>query len=369
MSLLHRIHGARFSPALRQAERPSDGLRGVFTRRLIPRGALILSIPLPYVYFPHGLSSPFPLQGGGNSSETRDLLQLRRCNRQIALFPEFWTWLRRLSPDVVVGEASEEGGGGSVALSASASLRGSSPAVVTLTLSPVEAAIAICVGVRYFFASALAIPRRTRVALRLGCEGATAMDAGEIYVRSLPIAEFLRYGVEGFFQQALGDEANAHSCLEQLAWNLRDACLTYATAEEYRLIDANPSTFDEVLLAVLYIVRARVFQIPLLLDENPLRDRLVRVYSPGLDSLNHAEAHDCTAAAVVSARNRSVVVRAVRDIRAGEEITFDYSSQNYVPTDRITLLRSMRRGKRSDQSPHEIQVGEAWASRYLFNRD
>ncbi|CCW68098.1 unnamed protein product [Phytomonas sp. Hart1] len=380
MSLFHRIHGATFFPALRQRARASDGLRGVFPRRRIPRGSAILTIPLPYAYFPHGLppQGPFPsFKGGGSSHERGDFRQLRRENRQIALLPEFWTWLRRLSPDVVKGRKNGENGEvetdaeeeerGSVALSASASLEGSSPAVVSLSLTPVEAALVVCIALRYFFTTALAIPPRTRAALRLG--SSFSMDVGELYVRSLPIPLYLTYGLEGFFKQALGDEANAHSCLEQLAWNLRDACLTYASMEEYRLMDTNPSIFDDVLLAVLYIVRARVFQIPLLFGENPLRDRLISVYAPGLDSLNHADEHHCTAAAVVSAKSRSIVVRAVRDILPDEEITFDYSSQNRIPADRLMFKRNARCRDRSDKNSHEIMVGETCESRYLFSRD
>ncbi|KAG5498727.1 hypothetical protein JKF63_03015 [Porcisia hertigi] len=353
MSLFHRLHGARWC-ALRQQRRRCDGVRGVFAAAPLDRGDLVLSVPLRYSYITH-LGSP--CQRGGSSSASFETVEgaqlLRRCNRGVALFPESWAWLQRFSLDAPIERVSL-----SCAISCEAAPERSSrvSGVMSLALSPVEAAVATSVALRYFYAHALHLSPATRSAHGIG---PAPHDLSDRFVAGLPFSEYLRWGLESFYSDA--SSAEAHLCLEQLSCNLRDAILTHASKVEYGFLDERPSLLDTVLLTSLYLVRSRVLRVPLFSSVPGKPDSSCSVFAPGLESLNHC-GDSPSAAVVVSAAQRSVVVRAMRPIARGEEITLDY---------RHTWVKNRESARYPFQggtfpSGNEICMSDDWAARYLM---
>ncbi|KAH9579937.1 SET domain [Trypanosoma melophagium] len=278
-----------------QRRRSHDGIRGIMAKRRFYRGDLLMSVPIVSCYFPHA------------SSEAR---LLRRWNRA-TLFPEMPVWLPRLSPD------AEEG---RVSLIASVSTEDNK--VLTLALSPVEAALAISVALRYFWRDIIRLNSKEEKN-KSSSIGPLNFRPADLYVQSLPMKEHLSFGLEGPYMSAVEDEANLHSCIEQIAWNLRDCLLSYASQEEYRVYDSHPSELDAVLLAAVYVVRTRLIHMRVLHEDSSVPDRSTSVIAPIVDFLNHSS-FDYSCAACVSMRKRAVVVRAARDINIGEELTLNY---------------------------------------------
>ncbi|CBZ28910.1 conserved hypothetical protein [Leishmania mexicana MHOM/GT/2001/U1103] len=315
MSLLHRLHGARWC-ALRQQRRRCNGVRGVFAAAALDRGELVVSVPLRYCFI---TQLDLPRDGGRSSlplfETAKEARHLRRCNRGVALFPEAWVWLQRFFADAPADRVSLSS---TISCDAAPGSVAAAPAVMSLTLSPVEATLATCVALRYFYAHALHLSAATRAAHNVG---PAPHDLSDRFTASLPFEEYLRWGLESIYSDA--SSAEAHLCLEQLSSNLRDAIMTHANNAEFRFLDEAPSLFDTVLLTSLYLVRARVLRMPVLSSTSDKPDISCSVFAPGLDALNHCGTSPA-AAVVVSAARRSVVVRALRRINRGEEITLDY---------------------------------------------
>lgn len=351
MSLLHRIHGAQCTP-LRQQLRRSDGVRGVFTLKPLQRGELILSLPLCYCYVTHCHSSgrsPRP------PPENEVAVQLRRWNRGVCLLPEVWPWLQRFSSDAAEDTVLLTS---TISRDTTACEKGDADAasVLSLTLSPVEAALATAIALRYFYSRALHLTPETRAAQQIGPAPNALADA---FVTNLPLEPYLQMGVEAVY----GDAASgaAHLCLEQLSHNLRDAILTHATAAEYRFLDEHPSLFDDLLLICLYVVRARVLTVPLLgaTPQGAAGDGQCSVFAPLLDGMNHAPLLP-SAAVVVALQRERVVVRATRDVRRGEEITLNYRAAGALPGGSGATISEAPSG-------YEMPMEEDWAARYLMS--
>ncbi|ESL11744.1 hypothetical protein TRSC58_00499 [Trypanosoma rangeli SC58] len=314
-----------------QVNRPRDGIRGMIAKRRFHRGDLLMDVPLRYCYFPHASRNP---------------RRLRRWNRS-ALFPEAQLWLLRLSSD-----ASDAG----VSLSASVSTEDNK--VVTLTLSPVEASLAVSVALRYFWRKVVLLKNREgagRPAL-----GPSNFHPADLYLQSIPMEEHILYGLERPYFSDVEDEANVHSNIEQIAWNLRDCILTCAPQEEYAFYDAHPSDLDATLLAAIYVVRARLLRMATIFGDERSSDRVTSVIAPVVDFLNHGSAgHNC--AACVTIPKRAVVVRAVRDIGVGEELTLDYRGP-------VQQRRGGFQNYRGTSGCEEAEEREDWwESRYLFS--
>lgn len=252
-------------------------------------------------------------------------------------------WLQRLSPDARDGVCS---------LSASAST--ADMKVVTVDLSPVEAALAVSVALRHFWREVVLVPGGDRPAL-----GPSRSRAAELYLRALPVKEYLSYGLEGPYTASNENEGSRHSALEQIAWNLRDCVLSHAPQEEYRFYDANPEELDAALLAAIYVTRARVLRLRAILCGDSAADRVTSVIAPTVDFLNHSP-NDYTCAACVAMPKRVVVVRAARDINVGEELTLNYRG----PVEEQRVLA--REGAEGFFSGEEM---DSWESRYLFSAD
>ncbi|CCD13328.1 unnamed protein product [Trypanosoma congolense IL3000] len=328
MTLLSAV-GIRSAP-LAQARRGSDGVRGVFAKRYFKRGDLLLSVPLHSCYFPH--ASPVPRK-------------LRRWNRS-TLIPEVPLWLWRFSPDIPEDR---------VTLTASASTEECK--VVTVSLSPVEAALAVSIAVRHFWRNVICL--KDSVGSGRAVLGPPADRRADLYMRSLPLKEYLSYGLEAPYVSGAEFEGHVHSNLEQIAWNLRDCLLSYASQQEYSLYDAYAAELDVALLASIYVVRARVMRMAVIRGDNPKTDGLTSVIAPCVDCLNHSS-HETTCTACTSLPNRAVIVRAARDINVGEELTVDYRG--------FSLSRV---GARAEIDPSNA-LGEdedIWESRYLFPSD
>lgn len=323
MSFVSRLHGSRWCQ-LRQYRRQSDGVRGLFTAQALSRGDVVFAVPLRYCCLTHVDIGSDPTR---SNTELLTAWKLRRVNRGCCLFPELWPWLCRLSPDAPSDR---------VALAASASTpvysctsrvegdsngTGSRPSVVSLSLSPVEAALATCIALRYFYSAALNLSVATRLTLGLH---PTPHELADTFVRNLPLEDYINYGVETLYGGDMGHEADAHSCLEQLASNLRDAVLMHASANEYHLLDRDAALFDAVLLASLYVVRARVLPVPLLGRSGESADRLIRVFAPGVEALNHS--HLPSVAVAVAPAMSMLIGKATRPLRIREEMTLDYEA-------------------------------------------
>lgn len=265
-------------------------------------------------------------------------------NHYISLFPEFSLWYKRWSRwntnskkkvndyekrDLLWSGIHKENGG-LPALQA-ASSNGTGEGTTTLSLSCSEAALTVCVAVRYFSEH---IARLPAVDLyknhgKISCHTSHLFglappfsSVATAYVSSLPMKLFLDRGVESLFLSSYASLSSLHICLEQLSWNLRDEILQYANDVEYSILDAHPSSLDEILLAALYVVRSRILPATLLHPENS--DRVIHALMPGVDALNHA-VHP-NAAVVASPCLQSVVVRSVRDIMRREEVTLNYDA-------------------------------------------
>lgn len=315
----------------------------------------MLSVPLRYCFItqldlPHAddrSSSPL-------LDTVREVRHLRRCNRGVALFPEAWVWLQRFSADASADRVSLSS---AISCEAAPGSIAAAPAVMALTLSPVEAALATCVALRYFYAHALHLSAATRVAHSVG---PAPHDLSDRFTANLPFEDYLQWGLESIYSDA--SSAEAHLCLEQLSSNLRDAIMTHANNMEFRFLDEAPSLFDTVLLTSLYLVRSRVLRMPLLSSTSNKPDSNCSVFGPGLDALNHCSTSPA-AVVVVSAARRSVVVRARRRINRGEEITLDYrltGSGRGVSRGHPSHNGSLLRGD-------VICMNDDWAARYLMN--
>ncbi|RNF26412.1 uncharacterized protein Tco025E_01375 [Trypanosoma conorhini] len=314
-----------------QVHRPRDGIRGLVAKRRFQRGDLLMDVPLRYCYLPHA---------------SRDPRRLRRWNRS-ALFPEAQFWLRRLSPD-----APDEG----VSLTASVSTEDKK--VITLTLSPVEASVAVSAALRYFWRKVVLLKNREGVGRPP--LGPPNFHPADLYLHALPIEKYLSYGLEGPYFSDVEEEANVHSNIEQIAWNLRDCILSCAPQEEYAFYDAHPSELDATLLAAIYVLRARLLRMAAVFGDDQASDRVTSVIAPIVDFLNHASVgHNC--AACVSIPRRAVVVRAVRDIGVGEELTLDYRGRGQ-------LRRGATQNSWGKSGAEEAEESENWwESRYLFS--
>lgn len=363
MSLIHRLHGAQCTP-LRQQLRRTDGVRGVFTLKPLMRGELILSLPLRYCYITHLSGS----SGRGASSQSprwesadEGSRQLRRWNRGVALLPEVWTWLQRYSSDASTDRVSLTS---SISAETSVSehfgeAAAAAPSVVSLTLSPVEAALATAIALRYFFTRALHLTPATRAAQLIGPPPNALAD---VFVDNLPLELYMQMGVEAVYGDAAAGEA--HLCLEQLSHNLRDAILTHANAAEYRFLDEFPSLFDNLLLVCLYVVRARVLTMPLLgAPPHGKEETQVSVFAPLLDAMNHAPVLP-SAAVVVALQRQRVVMRATRDVRRGEEITLNYRAAGALPGAAFAAATAA-----GALSGYEMPMEEDWAPRYLMSEE
>lgn len=276
-----------------------------------------------------------------------------------SFFPEFSLWRRRLSgrkTDNIQGSTldnthlfasrTEKENSFLPALQAFSSSENGDFST-TLCLSSSEAALAVCVALRYFSDHVTRFPPVSLIA-RNEKEGPyfsplygvtppftpSSSFAGE-YVKSLPIKLFLERGVEALFSSSSDSLSSSHICLEQLSWNLRDEILQYANHAEYRILDAHPSSLDDILLVALYVVRSRILPVTLLRPGLP--DRVIHALMPGVDGLNHTD--DPNAAVVASSRLQAVVVRTIRDIVKGEEVRISYNSP---PVERKSVSSSHR---------------------------
>eukprot|EP00796_Vickermania_ingenoplastis_P005971 gene5971-4280_t len=293
MSLLGRIPRSYVHPGLRQAIKKSDGVRGLFTRRPITRGSLLVLVPSEYCCFPFGLS---PHRDG----ETLSLKAVKRAALRCRLFSDLSFWVRNFCCSAE-GEIPP-------CLHASCSSSGD---VISLQMSPAEAALSCCVALRFFRRKISGNPIE-----------ANRCSVGEAYVNSLPLSLVLNEGVELFFTGESEVESSLHICLEQLALNIRDAVMQHLNNEDYRAMDRKMDYFDDILLAALYVLRSRT--LPMLFVRPPgAGDSIVQCLAPGVDAINHSSAPNAAAAA--SLPHQSVVVRAIRNIARNSEITIDYN--------------------------------------------
>lgn len=244
-------------------------------------------------------------------------------NAYNCLFPEFSLWRQRLCRLPSAARDNVE----LPALQASASNEHGK--TTSLCLSPSEAALVLSVALRFFSEDVAPFPsvdhlktgrKKSHFASSLLNVSPPRSCVGSAYVSSLPMHLFLEKGVESLCAPSSPFLASFHMCLEQLSWNLKDEVLQYATNEEYAVLDAHPSTFDDIILVSLYIVRSRLLPVTLLSPAHP--DRVVTAFMPGIDFMNHAV--DANAAVVVSPVLPSVVARALRYIAAGDEVTLQY---------------------------------------------
>lgn len=332
-------------PGLCQRYRWHDRVRGVFSKQRIPTGTLLMRIPSRYCCFIPGhsvhfsfknrlslpYSSTFPLRSNILQNEKRKPKSVRGSSRTrylpIGLFPEVHLWQRHFLRQ----EFSEQDG--PLCLRTSAS--GENGKVTTVTLTPSEAALIVCIALRFFFARV--VPLKSPLLPSFGMSSILGSpfltsfvneprySAGNVYVHSLPLDTLMCHGVESFFGRFAEAESPYHVCLEQLAWNLRDEVLHCANNTEYAVLDQHPSSLDDVMLLSLYIVRSRILPVrwiePAGSSQN---DSIVQALAPGVDALNHSLLP--SAAVVAAPAAQAVVVRAIRPISKGEEITINYMS-------------------------------------------
>ncbi|KAG8345310.1 hypothetical protein TRVL_03857 [Trypanosoma vivax] len=321
-----------FMAPMVQARRRQDGVRGLVAKQRFHRGDVLLSVPLRWCYLPHA---------------SRNLRRLRRYNRT-TLVPESVLWLHRLSPDMPEDR---------VTLTASVSTE--EGRVLTLTLSPVEASLAVSVALRYFWQKIIMLKDRNGIGRQ--ALGPPRVRIADLYVSSLPLEDYLSYGLEAPYFSSAEYESNMHSNIEQIAWNLRDCILSHAPQEEYIIYDARPSELDSVILAGIYVVRARTIRMKVIHGADTSIDSATSIIAPIVDALNHS-AEDATCEACISLPRSAVVVRAAREIAAGEELTLNYHSF----TNQSTGGRLDVPGGRCRPATDDTDEEGMWESRYLF---
>ncbi|EPY32128.1 hypothetical protein STCU_02962 [Strigomonas culicis] len=352
--LLPYLKGKRVHPFWQQS-RWDTGVRGIFVRRAANTGDLLFSLPLRYCYFPTAVRAPEDTgtsSSGGQRDSSASLLRQqgrasRKPNRGGRLFPEGWLWLQRFSPDAKLGATQ---------LSASVGLPSATGGVVSISVTPVEAMLATCVALRFFFTELVPLRSASR-----GTIGPTADALADTYVRTLPLAQYLERGIEGLYQTSAQDfemSGGSHLALETVAYNLRDTILLHASSAEYNFYDQQASEFDALLLMALYMMRSRVLQVPLLHPEDAQLDRNVALFAPLLDGMNHAPASHCTAAAAVSLANHCVTVRATRPLPCGSEVTLDYNGR--APPRHA-------RSRRARAPASAVSADNWWSTRYLMS--
>lgn len=287
-------------PFLKQKRR-SDGVRGVFALKDMPRGALLFSAPLRYSCWPYGFHTQLEFK-------EEDKLDLHYYNCHSKLFADYQFWLHSFG-------CTRMGSSGRDEWEASAST--DEDGVMSLQLSPVECALAACIALTYFW--------KTNSLARVCIAGRGHCGVGMSFVNSLPIEQLLEQGVESLCWRE--SSAGTHICLEQIARSVADNILGQLTMEAYRFIDTNLEYFCDLILTCLYLVRSYTLPVKLLAPaSSSAADLDLFVMVPGVHCLNHSDSP--TAAAAASRVQSEIVVRSLVDLKRGSEITLNYKTSN-----------------------------------------
>ena len=298
---LLRPFGARVMNA-QQCRRP-DGVRGLFTSCSRPANDVVAIVPLRSAFF-----------GGSDLASTYSPPHL----------PEYRKILLQLDDARVQLEVSRSGGFGS--------LRFKNSRVLSVALRPFESAL-VLLAVDHHLRQKYLAPSTRRNA-----EGGG--DALAHYLHTLPLDVACSRGAESTFLSVAMDDArfDLHSCVEQLAKNLADAYLANADDNIYRLHDATPELVESTVLGAVYLIVSRVLVLPPPSSDEGLNPPRIRTPSstesleavvPFIDMLNHAAKGAASCRLFLSSgrrpQDRELVVRTVRPMRFGEELTIDYA--------------------------------------------
>lgn len=254
--------------------------------------------------------------------------------RSARCFPSFCYWQDRIVSQVDPA----------VQLESTMSSEDSVIGVVNFTLRPFEAAACIAIANHFFF-------KNFEYANYTGAfESAGSHYAAQrLLFDRLPFKQVHEYGTESPFFSRISDHSSQdiHSCMEQIASSLKDALVDYwiTKTDEVRLITGWEEEYIKTMQSAMYVVRSRIHRLPRLGGGQQLSP--VPLYVPLLDEVNHAEVGEANCAAVIALEQRSVVVRALRDMRAGEEVLLDYSGTGLIGS------------AADDDNPHRVEGRES----------
>lgn len=347
-----------------QYQRPADGVRGIFGCSHYPRGALIAKIPLDACIHSSSLTS--------------------------ALVPNFsrihQTLFKRFTP------RKDEACGTSLQLESTASSEDSPGGIVTFSMRPFEATLSFCVALHYY-----------KGILQRNCgQGATERflphafpqsALNEWFFSSIPMQRIDLDGLESPFSSSMSGHSSQelHSCIEQVASGMFDFFMDEFASENFRryLEAIDEDDLRASFISAIYAVRSRSLHIPIVggslaptrrhrwllpLAQTDLNNKqstvrqkrdatTLPVVAPFISLINHASVADDqppTVGVVVSVSERCVVVRAVRGIHRGEELTLDYRSLSIADEHQRVALHPFI----SLEEQRNLNEQLAWESRF-----
>jgi hypothetical protein len=346
-----------------QYQRSIDGVRGLFSCSHCRRGALIAKIPLAACIHSSTLTSSV-----------------------VPNFSRFYqTLFRRRYPS-----HQESTFGTSLQLDSTASSEDSPGGIVSFSMKPFEATLTFCLALHYY---------KGVLQQRCGPQAAKTFlpqlfplsALNEWFFSSIPVQRIDLEGLESPFSSSMSGHSSQelHSCIEQIASGMFDFFMDeFATENLRRYLDASgEDDLRSSFIAAIYAVRSRSLHIPVVggtlgrprghrwlaqsqaaghdgtqAPRNRRRSDAERlaIVAPVISLMNHSSGSAPSVATVISASEQCVVVRALRDIHRGEELTLDYKSLSIA--DEHTRLALHPEISLEEQHMSNEQL--AWESRF-----
>lgn len=331
LHLTRRLHVT--VPKSVQIPRRRDGVRGLFSLSRYARGDLIIKAPLSTCIY--------------------------RGARATRLMPSYHLWMSRVAPS----QSDPVHLVPALQLESSCSSDDSPGGIVTFTLEPFEAATVFCLALHFvcekFFPDCM---QKNPLSLTFSADESA-------FLSTFALSHIHQCGVESLFSSSLGwhSSQDIHSCMEQVAKAMTEKYLeSWATSDAERFLRLHEEELSSIFLSAIYAVRSRVLHLQPM-GFGKVSTHCVPIIAPMLHFLNHDDASNPSCAAVVALEERCVVVRAVRSVRNGEELTL-----NYVPS----------LGSRSKPQHHKmvlhpllsapeqaaIDAELSWEARYQFSQ-
>lgn len=344
-----------------------DGVRGLFSCDEHERGALIAKVPLASCIHEHSLTSDV-----------------------VPDFQRLHQLLFRSSNPQRNGRGDDSLNCG-LQLESTASSDDSPGGIVTFAIKPFEATLAFSLALHYYKTQCLAQACGVECAERFLPHLPHKSMLNEWFFSTIPMQRIDVEGLESPFASSLSDHSSqeVHSCAEQIAAGMADFFVDEVATDDLRryMEAASEEDLRGSFLSAIYAVRSRSFHIPVVgghltndilhrrsprcsssQNHRPLRmggqQRMLAVVTPIISLINHYDNAPPSVAAVVSASERCVVVRAVRKIHKGEEFMFDYRQLSVADQHQREALHPLVSIDEQRLTNEQL----AWESRFQMQR-